>query len=55
MSIRVLAGIEVQTQVSECLRRAVVGSGDVRWFSVGTRGPVGVDNPRAEASCWGRG
>lgn len=32
-----------------------VCDGDVRWFSVGTRGPVGVDNPTAEASSWGRG
>lgn len=43
------------TQVSEGLRGAVVGSGDARWFSVGTSGAVGVDNPRAEASRCGKG
>lgn len=54
MSIRVLTSIEVQSYFSACLRRAVMGYGDARWFSVGTKGPVGVDNPRPEASRWGR-
>lgn len=44
----VLMNIEEQMCVCVC-------DGDGRWFSVGTRGPVGVDNPTAEASSWGRG
>ena len=54
MSIMVLVSIEKQACMSACLRSAG-RDGDVRSFSVGTRGPVGVDNPRAKASRWGRG
>lgn len=34
--------------------RAEGGDDDVWWLSVGTKGPVGVDDPRAEGSRWGK-